>query len=283
MNQSKNTAVLTEVEVERPRALVLHFAPDSGPSEFSNLQSEDSAMDYFSGAVRGALQLPGLREIILELPEEGRQGQRLLERVGSLAADSGFEFSSVVQPDQVREWGTGAFAHCGEVALRIDAARYPGLKLTREFYELVDRLRADSRLVRFHVQLSSELIRRLALPRLRRWLDRADFLTLVAPWGQPADFDRVELSALFERLSPVWEKPDRFFHLHVDRNIKPDFFPWNLLSVTCPAADLALHLDADGRLFLSAAPRPFAVLAQPELLAPAVERHLQLADRMAGL
>lgn len=283
MNERKKIAASTDVETERPHSLVLHPAVLPGGSDLSEVDLENHAVEYFTAAMQSARRIGGLREITLALPTSSNQGQKFLEVQGRQAVETGFELSAVATAEQVMEWGTGAFSNCREVALRIDTVRYPTLKLTPGFFDQVARLQADSRVVSFHVLLTRELIGLLTLPRLRRWLDRADFVTLVAPRGAPADFDRTDLVAFFERLAPLWERADRFFHLHVDRSIKPAFFPWNLLSVTCPAADLALHLGADGRLFLCADMQPFAVLKRPNELAAAVERHLEKADSQADL
>lgn len=265
-SESLKTATFTDVEPERPSVLVLHMATGSAACDTS---------EYFGEAVRSARQVPGLRKVVLDLSRTLDRGRSLLESLTTDTKDGGLEWSAVVLANQAEAWGPGAFVNCREVALCIDTHLYPKLTLPVNFHGIADRLQADARVVNYHVLLNRELIRRLTLPRLRKWLDRADFVTLVAPRQGPVDFDRSDLEPFFKRLAPLWEHADRFFHLHVDRAIKPAFFPWNLLSVTCPAADLALHLHADGRLFLCADSEPIAALSCASGLAAAVEERLK--------
>lgn len=245
--------------------------------------SHDRTIDYFSQAVRSSRELTGLRKVTLDLSDTGDEGRLLLERIGSEVAYSGLELCAVVWAFQVEAWGPAAFTNCREVALCVDTRQYPALRLPAGFHTAVEGLQAESRVVGYQVLLNGELINRLKLPRLRKWLDRADFVTLVPPRSLPVDFDRSQLVSFFERLTPLWEHADRFFHLQVDRGIKPAFFPWNLLSVTCPAADLALHLEPDGHLFMCAQSQPFACLTAASGLAEAVEEHLLREGAGAGL
>lgn len=273
MTKPKQDVLTQQVEPERPHRLVLHF--DAGPK---------TAHSFFGAVLRSARQLPGLREVALELSESGDLGKEALNTIGAAAVQSGFELSATVQAQQVFSWGAEAFAACRQVDLRVDARRYPALKLAPEVYQAAERLQAEARVVGFQVLLDRDLIGRLTLSRLRTWLERADFVTLTAPRHTPPDFTHSDLVKLFDRLSPLWESADRFFHLQIDRSIKPAFFPWNLLSVTCPAADLALNLEAGGRLFLGAARAPFAHIEHPARFADTVEGHLaRAAAEVEGL
>jgi len=263
VTQPKKVVLTAQVAPERPHRLVLHF------------NSETPAPDrLFNSVIRSATGLDGLREVTLDLPDGDPRGREVLASVGAAALQCGFELRTTVSARQVFDWGAHTFSACRQVDLRVDSERTPALRLAPLVYAAAGALHAESRVVGLHVLLDRSLITKLSPSRLRIWLDRADFVTLVAPRLREPDFTHADLVSLFERLSPLWESPDRFFHLQVDRSIKPAFFPWNLLSVTCPAADLALHLQADGGLYLCASRTPFASIENPALFADAVERHL---------
>jgi hypothetical protein len=237
-------------------------------------------VEYFAEAVQAARAIPGLREISLALDEAPGDGRRLLESLGPVVVAAGFHLSAQIAAGQVGDWDHSSFTPCREVALRFDMAEFSDLGPESEFYDRVSRLQAESLVVGFHVVLVRRALGLLTLSQLRRFLQQADFVTLKAPRGSAPDFEPADLIPLFERLVPLWEQADRFFHLNVDRCIKPAFTPWNQLFVTCPAADLALHLGRDGRLFLCSSERPFAVLARPGDLPSAVAGHLK--SREAG-
>jgi hypothetical protein len=283
MTDTQHVAVQDDLEVERPHLLVLHLRPEQDPGGGAHDPVPDQAIEFFRCAVKAAADLRGLREITLDLPDARDEARRFLDLVGAVTVESGFDLRALACVEHVADWGASAFSACREVALRVDARRFPGLRLPSRVYDAVGLLQAESRVVNLSVMLDRELLRHLTLPRLRRWLDRADFVTLVAPRRLPMDTSRSELSAFFDRLAPLWEKADRFFHLQVDRSIKPAFFPWNLLSVTCPASDLAVHVEADGTLYLCAAPAAFATLAQADQLSRVVEEHLEKTRTLTDL
>lgn len=270
MKQPKRQVLTAVAEQEHPRRLVLHIGTHQQEGAG---RVESSALPYFTTVIGSATRVEGVREVTLDLPV-GQPGRMALETLGAAAVERGFEVRAVVSARSVAEWGNEAFAHCRQVDLRVDAASYPLLRLSPDVYTAMEWLQADSRVVGLQVLLNHQIITKLTLSRIRTWLDRADFVTLAVQRSGAGEFKHSELVALFDRLSSLWESADRFFHLHVDRSIKPAFFPWNLLSVTCPAADLALHLEADGRLFLGEAPTPFAQLENPAIFAETVERHL---------
>ena len=145
MNESKKIAVSTEVEVERPNELVLHFQEcDSADPEIMS-QHASGALRFFSIALKSAAAVPGLRRITLDLPE-GMVGKTILEDLGKDARAFDLELCALVQFEQVEAWGEAAFSCCREVALRMDTRQFPGLKLSTRFYDRVESLQAHSRL-----------------------------------------------------------------------------------------------------------------------------------------
>lgn len=265
MTQPRKQVLTAEAAAERPHRLVLHFNP-GGPDSHG----------LFDGVIRSATQLEGLREVTVDLSEAGLEAFEALDSTGAAIVKDGFGLRASVRAEQVLHWGAAAFSACRQVDVRMDFGKTPTLRVAPEVFQAAQLLHVDSRVVSLQVLLDHTLVTRLTPARLRVWLDRADFVTLAAPRHREPDFVHHHLVALFDRLSPLWESPDRFFHLQVDRSIKPAFFPWNLLSATCPAADLALHLEADGRLFLCAARTPFALIETPARFAETIEHHLAL-------
>ena len=277
MTGSLRVPLETVDQIAGPRTLILHDLPVAAEnrSAATGEASGGSNLAYLEEVIGAASGIDGMREITLAVHRSSslKHGRRFLEHLGGVAARHGLGVSAVSSFDNVLAWGPEALSLCQQVGLVVDAQRFPRLRIPREFFALATLLQAEGCVVGLHVMLSKPMLDGLTLPRLRRWLAQADVVRLLVPRGGEVDFTRQELSLFFERIAPLWEKPDRFFHLQVDRCIKPQFFPWNQLEQTCPGTDDALNLRPDGGLSFCAVDLPFTFLACPGDLANTVSEH----------
>jgi hypothetical protein len=276
MTQTPGPKLESVDQLAGPRTLILHDLPVTVPGgTTAGSHPHGDSLSFLEEIIGSASGMEGVREISLAVHRSSSldHGKTFLTRLGGVAVQNGLNVSAVSSFDNVMAWGLEALSMCQQVGLVVDAVRFPSLRLPREFFALATHLQAEGCAVGLHVMLSKAMLDGLTLPRLRRWLAQADVVHLLVPRGGEVDFTRAQLAHFFQRIAPLWEKPDRFFHLQVDRCIKPQFFPWNQLEQTCPGTDDALNLRPDGGLSFCAVDLPFTFLADPGDLANTVSEH----------
>jgi hypothetical protein len=237
---------------------------------------DERPVSFFAQLVQEAGRSESIREVALAVnvdPEGETRNRDVLRQVSEAARAAGLRLCVTTNFECVRDWGSSEFASCHQVVLSVDEYKFPSLRLPAEFFPQVTRLQAEGAVTGLNVLLSRKLLVHLTLPRLRRWLGVADQLYLLVPKHHPLDFSRAELKEFFDRIAPIWEEPDRFFHLQLDNCIKPEFFPWNQLAPTCDWAERLVNVLPDGGLALCAMDQPQAHLNGAVSFLPSIERY----------
>lgn len=264
-----------------PRVLALHptsvCAHDCAPCYLKhNRYGKEKPLSFFTNLVREAAQSESIREVTLsvnlDLPDSTRN-RDALRVISEAISQTELKLGVTTNYENVRDWGSGAFAACHHVALSLDEYKFPSLRLPPDFFAVVTRLQAEGTVASLTVLLSRKILEHLTLPRLRRWLGIADQVNLIVPKHHRLDFTRAELLAFFEGIAPIWEQPDRFFHLLLDNCIKPEVFPWNQLAPTCDWAENLVNVLPDGGLALCAMDEPKVHLNGADALLPIVHRY----------
>jgi hypothetical protein len=276
-------------EATGPRVLALHptsvCAHDCDPCFLKHSRyGAERPLAFFAELVRQAGSSASIREIALAVnldPPGTTRNRDALAQLSEAARSAGLKLGVTTNYENVRDWGVEAFSACHHVALSVDEYKFPPLRLPGDFFEQVTRLQAEGVVTSLNVLLSHKLLDHLTLPRLRRWLGVVDQVNLIIPKHHPLDFSRADLLAFFERIAPIWEEPDRFFHLQLDNCIKPEVFPWNQLQPTCDWAERLVNVLPDGGLSLCAMDAPQMHLNGADSFLPGIE-HYYLEQRQVG-
>jgi len=278
---SEQTKPQTHVEatLDGPRVLTLYpttsCAVECAPCYLKSLDyGQEKPLRFFEELIGEAARTEHIRRIHLSVnvdPPGGDTNRRALHVLSRAAHAAGLTVLATTNYENVHDWGAREFALCQHVALSVDEYKFPRLRLPSDFFEQVTRLQAEGPVVSLNLLLSHRLLAHLTLPRLRRWLGLADQVSLLIPKHYTLDFSRQELLDLFDRLAPLWEEPDRFFHLQVDSCIKPQVFPWNQLYPSCEWADEQINILPDGQACFCAMDKPFATLQDSRELPDVVQ------------
>jgi hypothetical protein len=217
----------------------------------------------------------GIREVSVSVnmdPEGTHRNRQALDLITRATADTGLRLSVTTNYENVKAWGAAAFSACHLVSLSVDEYKFPRVELPADFFEQVTKLQTEGCVVNLNVLLSKHLLEHLTLTRLREWLGAADQVYLLIPKHYDLDFSRQELHGFFDRVSAIWEEPDRFFHLQVDSCIKPQVFPWNQLAPTCGWGSNLVHVLPDGGMALCTMDEPLLRLERADQIGGAVQR-----------
>ena len=268
-------------EAAGPRVLALHptsmCVHDCAPCYLKhNSYGTEKPLSFFTGLVREAAQSDSIREVALAVnidPPDSTRNRDTLRGISEAIQKTDLKLSVTTNYENVRDWGSDAFAASHHVALSVDEYKFPSLRLPPDFFAVVTRLQAEGTAASLTVLLSRRILDHLTLPRLRRWLGIADQVNLIVPKHHKLDFSRAELMTFFAQIAPIWEEPDRFFHLMLDNCIKPEVFPWNQLAPTCDWAENLVNVLPDGGLALCAMEEPQTHLNGADALLPSVHRY----------
>lgn len=268
-------------EVTGPRVLSLHptsiCALNCAPCYLKrNMYEKEKPLSFFAAIVREASLSQSLREVAIAVnidPRGMTRNRDALRIISEAARESGINLSATTNYENVKDWGAAAFSGCHFVSLSIDEYKFPSMSPPSDFFEVVTQLQAEGVVVNLNVMLSKPMLEHLTLARLRRWLGSADQVYLIVPKHYTLDFSREDLLAFFARLSPIWEDPDRFFHLQVDNCIKPEVFPWNQLTPSCEWAENLVNILPDGGLTLCAMDVPQVRLTTSGDLLGTIDRY----------
>lgn len=276
-------------EIAGPRVLALHptcvCAHDCAPCYLKGHRyGAEKPLSFFTQLVREAAQSGSIREVALAVnldPPGSTRNRDVLRGISEAIRGAGLKLAVTTNYENVRDWGSEPFGLCHHVALSVDEYKFPTLRLPADFFTVVTRLQAEGTVASLNVLLSRKLLDHLTLPRLRRWLGIADQVYLLVPKHHKLDFSRAELMAFFARTAPIWEEPDRFFHLQLDNCIKPEVFPWNQLTPTCDWGENLVNVLPDGGLALCAMDEPKTHLNGAGALLPVIHRYYT-AERQKG-
>lgn len=281
MDEQPKHQVRPSSEVAGPRVLALHptsaCAHDCAPCYLKrNRFGKEKPLSFFTQLVREASHSGSIREVALAVnldPPDSTKNRDMLLAISEAIREAGLKLAVTTNYENVRDWGSEAFSLCHHVALSVDEYKFPTLRLPADFFAVVTRLQAEGTVASLNVLLSKKILDHLTLPRLRRWLGIADQVYLVVPKHHRLDFSRQELLTFFEAVAPIWEEPDRFFHLQLDNCIKPEVFPWNQLTPTCDWAENLVNVLPDGGLALCAMDEPQTHLNGADKLLPIIHRY----------
>lgn len=263
-----------------PRILCLH--PTTECSEGSppcylrrDAYGVERSIEFFQDVVRDAQACDSIREVVLSInvdSEDSTSNRDALRKISSVVRDTGMRMGVTTDYENVRKWGAAEFAACQSVTFTVDEHRFPSLRLPTEVLEQITQLQSEGCRVNLNLLLSKAMLESLMVPRLKRWLGIADQIYLLIPKHVRLDFTRADMLAFFDRISPIWESAEKFFHLHVDSCIKPEMFPWNLLTTGCEEAANLVNVLPDGGLAQCALDDPFVRLASADEFSAAVSK-----------
>lgn len=272
--------VATTTMTVGPRVLALYPTTESSTAGQPGYLKSDSCgpnrpIEFFQDIVRAAQACDSIREVALSInvdPEGSTANRDALRKISAVVRDTGMRMCVTTPYENVKKWGTDEFAACQSVTFSVDEHRFPSLRLPTDVLKQITRLQSEGCVVSLNVMLSKALLDRLTMPRLRRWLGIADQIYLRIPRHVQLDFSKADMMAFFDRISPIWESADKFFHLHLDGCIKPAIFPWNLLTTACEEASILVNVLPDGGLAQCALDDPFLHLEKPDELPGAVSK-----------
>ena len=264
-----------------PRVLYIHptteCALDCTPCYLKrNSCDAEQPLEFFEELIRTAQACDSVREIALSInvdPDGSTRNRDALKRLSAVARTAGYRVSVITNYENIEAWGTGAFSDCQSVTFSVDEYKFPALRIPTHFFKQITQLQSEGCVVNLNLLLGRALLDGLTVPRLRRWLGIVDQIHLLVPKHVALDFSRTDLDVFFDRIAPIWESEERFFHLHVDSCIKPALFPWNLLTSGCEEAANLVNVLPDGGMAQCALDEPLVRIQNPADLVEAIQKY----------
>lgn len=281
MNRQPATEPSTQPQVLGPRVLSLHptsiCAQNCQPCYLKrDVYGKEKPLSYFAAIVREAGASESIREVALAVnidPPGSEHNREALRLISDAAREAGVTLTVTTNYENVKAWGAKAFSACQLVSLSLDEFKFPRLRLPEDYFDQVMLLQSEGIVVNLNVLLTRTMLSHLNASKLQDWLGVADQVYLMIPKHFKLDFTREDLLSFFDRISSIWEHPDRFFHLQVDNCIRPEVFPWNQLNPNCEWAENLVNILPDGGLTLCAMDIPQAQLDSSGEFLAAINRY----------